>query len=100
MRHWLACLVVAACTSSPGKTIDAAMGSGSACTGAVYDPCTDNSQCMSGMCHLYSSAGLQVCTQACTAGNNTTCPVDATGVNGTCNNMANCKPVVANHCSR
>jgi hypothetical protein len=75
-------------------------GGGTPCTGAVYDPCTDNTQCMSMQCHSYMMAGLQVCTQACTAGDNTTCPVDITGAHGTCNPMSNCKPAAANHCTR
>ncbi len=103
MRRWLAWLVFAACTNSHGTPTDAPMmgsGSGSMCTGAVYDPCTDNTQCMSSMCHLYTATNLQVCTQSCTAGNNTTCPTDVTGVNGTCNNMGNCKPAAANNCHR
>jgi hypothetical protein len=71
-----------------------------ACTGKAYDPCTDNSQCMSGNCHLYAAQGLQVCTTSCTAGNNATCPVDKTGANGLCNNMSICRPAAANDCTR
>jgi hypothetical protein len=36
-----------------------------ACTGAVYDACTDNTQCTSQNCHLFAQDGIQVCTQAC-----------------------------------
>lgn len=74
--------------------------SGNACTGAVYDPCTDNTQCMSGNCHLYSAQLIQVCVTTCTPGNNATCPVDKTGVNGICNNMGICRPAAANDCTR
>lgn len=96
--------LIAACSShSTSSLVDAAVhmdGAGSACTGAVFDPCTDNTQCMSGICHLYMMANIQVCTTACTAGNNSTCPLDSTGANGTCNNMGICKPAKANPCTR
>jgi hypothetical protein len=74
------------------------MGSGTAaaCTGAVYDPCTDNTQCMSGNCKTFAAAGIEVCTQTCTPGDNTTCP----GTGATCNNMGICKPAAANTCTR
>jgi len=103
MRSLLLCLLIACKTNSPTKA-DAAkmdsMGSGGMCTGSAYDPCTDNTQCMSQMCHLYSMSGFQVCTVTCTIGDNTTCPKDSTGANGTCNNMANCKPAQPNNCTR
>lgn len=97
------CLVAAACSSHSTTTFDARLdgaGSGVACTGAIYDPCTSPAQCMSANCHLYMNAGIQVCTQTCTAGMNSTCPVDSTGANGFCNNMGNCKPAKANSCTR
>jgi hypothetical protein len=64
------------------------------CTGALYDPCTDNTQCMSQNCKLFGGAGLEVCTVTCTPGDNTPCGA------GTCNNMGICKPNAANACSR
>jgi hypothetical protein len=73
---------------------------GTACTGAAYDPCTENTQCMSNRCHLYQAQNLQVCVPTCTPGDNSTCPVDRTGVNGTCNNMGICRPAAANDCTR
>jgi len=42
-------------------------------------------------CHLYNQSAIQVCTVPCTPLDNSTCPVDASGVNATCNNMGNCK---------
>jgi hypothetical protein len=65
-----------------------------ACTGALYDPCTDNTQCMSGNCKAFGGAGIEVCTTTCTPGDNTPCGA------GTCNNMGICKPNAANACSR
>ena len=70
-----------------------------ACTGAVYDPCTGPAQCTSDMCQLFNGAGIQVCTQACTPGDNTTCP-QQNGAPATCNNMGICKPNAANSCMR
>ncbi len=82
-------------TAQPSDT-----GGGNACTNADYDPCTDNTQCTSGNCHLFQQSGFQVCSPACTAGDNTTCPVDSSGANGQCNNMGICKPLAANDCTR
>ena len=83
---------------APATLVDAPPGT--ACTGAVYDPCTDNTQCTSNNCHLYSAQALQVCVTTCTPGDNTTCPADKTGVYGTCNNMGICRPAAANACTR
>ncbi|HWO19938.1 MAG TPA: hypothetical protein VNO30_14225 [Kofleriaceae bacterium] len=83
---------------APKPPIDAPAGN--VCTGKAYDPCTDNTQCMSANCHLFSAQALQICTATCTPGNNATCPVDKTGVNGMCNNMGICRPAAANDCTR
>jgi hypothetical protein len=101
----LALVVAAACSYyHTTYSIDASTGggvdSGNECTGSAYDPCTGNSQCMSMQCHDYLGAGIEVCTQSCTPGDNSTCPVDSTGANGDCNAMGNCKPAKANSCTR
>lgn len=70
------------------------------CSGATFDPCATNDQCMSMNCRLFNQSGFSVCTQVCTPGDNSTCPVDATGVNGQCNMMGYCKPVRPNDCTR
>ena len=108
----LSCLLCA-CTSdgktavdAPATAIDAPKSVGdapaapdaamAACTGALYDGCTGNTKCMSGNCKVFGSAGLEVCTQACSAAN--PCPAQ----NGTaipCNNMGICRPSVANACT-
>ncbi len=94
-------LVVTACGGDDGTsnntTIDAA-GSAAACTGAVYDVCTGDADCMSQNCHFYMQSSFSVCTQACSAAN--PCPNDASGSPGQCNNMGICKPAVANNCTR
>jgi hypothetical protein len=52
---------------------------------------------MSGICHLFNGAALQVCTPSCTPG--AACPSQG-GVTITCNNMGFCKPPAANNCTR
>jgi hypothetical protein len=78
------------------SNIDAS--SGPACTGAVYDTCTGNTQCTSQNCHLFMADGIQVCTQACSG--SMACPNDSAGTTVACNQMAICKPSVANNCHR
>jgi hypothetical protein len=82
---------------SPGPS-DAA-GSGSACTNALYDPCTDPSQCMSGNCRSFNmpAPGIQICTQACDSGN--PCPMQ-NGAAVQCTNANVCRPSAANNCTR
>lgn len=70
-----------------------------ACTNAVYDPCTDNTQCTSGKCQPFEQSGFQVCTQSCTPGDSSTCPPQ-NGQPAQCNNMGICKPPAANVCTR
>jgi hypothetical protein len=100
-RTILLALVLAACgggTTTNG-TPDAMPAGPDApmCTGAVYDQCTDPSQCTSGMCHLYNGSMFQVCTTSCSASN--PCP-DYNGVAVACNMMGNCKPPAARVCAR
>jgi hypothetical protein len=81
--------------------VDGGVGSGGAatCTGAAYDPCNAAAQCTSGVCQNFAGSGFQVCTQACTPGDNTTCPMQ-NGLPATCNNMGICKPAAATSCTR
>jgi hypothetical protein len=97
----LSALLAAACGEPAGAgdpTPDAALF-GVACTNATYDPCTSNDQCAT-ECHLFRQEGIQACTTACTPFDDTTCPMDVTGVHGTCNMKGICKPAEANHCDR
>lgn len=88
---------------APTATVDAAPDAppdgppANACTGAPYDPCTANPQCMSNNCRTFMGAGLQVCTQACDADN--PCPPQD-GAAVLCNNMGICRPTAANDCER
>lgn len=82
------------------QLIDGGAGTAAAtCTGAAYDPCSAPGQCTSGTCQLFSGSGFQVCTQTCTPGDNTTCPMQ-NGQPAQCNNMGICKPAAANTCTR
>src|SRR5512138_2457457 len=107
MRTIISTLILFAACSGGGDggtsddevlTPDAPAGSPS-CKKEVYDPCTTNADCTSGNCHFYMQDGFSVCTQACTALDNSTCPVDSTGVNGTCNMRGECKPAAPNACT-
>jgi len=89
-------LVLAACGGDDGQqqaTPDAPPAV--ACTKAVYDVCATNTDCTSQNCHLFNGE-FTVCTQTCDANN--PCPVDSTGVAGTCNARGICKPHAANNC--
>lgn len=100
----IAMCVVPACGDDGGGTgtIDASTidaPSSGPCTGAIYDPCTDNAQCMSGNCKLYMGSNFQVCTMTCTPGDNSSCPLQ-NGEPAICNNMGFCKPAAPNNCTR
>ena len=96
-------LLLTACTGgAPGgddgdEAPDA--GTGNACTGEAYDPCTDTvtwSDCADGMeCRLFSQQGITICTPTCDA--DTPCP-DQDGTAITCNQMGRCRGTAANAC--
>jgi hypothetical protein len=70
-----------------------------ACTGALYDVCTDNTQCTSGTCRAFNNLGVSLCTQACTPGG-TACPTqNGAAVQCVMNSMI-CRPGAANSCMR
>lgn len=75
---------------SGGSGSDA--GGGSA---ALYDSCTADTQCMSGMCRSFNmpSPGIQVCTQSCSA--SMPCPMQG-GAAVQCTNASVCRPPMAN----
>jgi hypothetical protein len=88
-------IALAGCGGGGGTIPDADL-SLPVCTGVVYDNCSNNTQCMSQNCHLYSKDAIQVCTQSCSASN--PCPNDVNGTPGQCNNMGICKPSKGNAC--
>ncbi|HUJ58370.1 MAG TPA: hypothetical protein VLX92_07755 [Kofleriaceae bacterium] len=97
MRTLAFVFAIAACTSSaPAGHVDALEP---ACTGAIYDPCNTEHDCGANAptCQNYEASGFQVCTTACTAGNDSTCPTQ-NGMAATCNDMGLCKPPAANAC--
>jgi len=67
LRLLVVSLTLAACGggSDPDPTPDSQTpqdtAGGATCTNADYDPCTDNTQCDSGNCHLFQQSGFQVC---------------------------------------
>jgi hypothetical protein len=100
VRRLFALVFLTACGPHTMGHADAGHDGGAPCTGAVFDPCTDNTQCTSAMCHPYISSGFTVCTQTCTPMVDSTCPVDITGTNARCNAMGLCKPAAPNNCTR
>lgn len=97
MRSLLILTVLAACSGDQPADVDA-NPAGPLCTMATYDPCTTEHDCTSGVCHYFMADNYMICTQACTPGDNTTCPKDKSGTNGTCNPMGICKPSAPNMC--
>jgi hypothetical protein len=68
------------------------------CTKALYDVCMTNADCMSGNCRFYTMGNFYACTQPCTVGMDTTCPLDSAGQQPKCNNEGLCRPTVPNNC--
>lgn len=83
---------VAACGDDGSPNPVDGGGSGSA---ALYDTCTDSSECMSGNCRMFNmpSPGIKVCTQSCNA--STPCPMQ-NGAAVECTNASVCRPPGAN----
>ena len=61
-------------------------GGSSAGNAALFDACTGNDDCESGICHNFPQQGGMLCTQLCESAND--CPPPSTG----CNGMGYCKP--------
>ncbi|HEY4059063.1 MAG TPA: hypothetical protein VGM39_20750 [Kofleriaceae bacterium] len=81
---WLPAVVVtASITACSGDSVDQS----NTCTGAVYDPCLTEHDCMSVDCRVINSE--LTCTQACSAA--TPCP-DLDGQAVTCGVGGICEP--------
>ncbi len=79
---------------SDGSQAASDAAAGTTCTGKLYDTCNPaSSNCMSGDCHLFSTRGFAVCTQACSSTN--PCP-SQNGTAVSCNNMGICVPSAPN----
>jgi len=96
MAKLLACMIVfaAACSGdAPPPAIDAPgpapKAFGATCT-TVVD--TGSTECDSGVCtNTFDMLGHSVCSQKCTPGDGSTCPVGADGTMK-CNTKGYCKP--------
>ncbi len=93
----MVCLASAACvdSKSPASGANNRPESGTR-DGALYDGCTSDDQCDSGLCKDYLNRGVQLCTEACSASN--PCPAQ-NGVSVVCNNMGFCRPDAPNACA-
>jgi hypothetical protein len=80
-------LEVAACSGDSPKD--------NSCAGDLYDPCNTEHDCMSQNCLPFGT--FTACTQACTPGDDTTCPKQ-NGKTVTCTATAVCQPPAANTC--
>jgi len=103
MRHALLLLaVLTGCPSEDPPPVDAPImidsPAGAVCTGQLYDRCSSNTQCMSGVCRMFNNLGVMLCTQVCTPGG-AACPTQgAAAVQCPANSMI-CRPDAANTCT-
>jgi hypothetical protein len=89
MRILLALLLVGACAgdeTDPGK--------GPVCTGALYDNCAQEHDCMSNECRTYPE-GFNLCTQQCST--TVPCP-EKDGMPVTCDTAAGLCKIVPRDC--
>lgn len=100
MQKFALALVLAVCACGGDDTNQGTPDAppGPMCTKALYDLCMTNDDCMSGNCRFYNELNFSACTQSCTVGMDTTCPLDAAGQQPKCNNQGICRPTVANNC--
>ena len=90
----VACLLVA-CSGSTPPEIDA-NPAGPLCSGQLYDSCFEEHDCMSNLCQNFQTAGIQVCSQACSDTN--PCPDSTQGAVVCDTDVGACRPAVVNHC--
>jgi hypothetical protein len=90
MRNaWMLTAIVA--VGCAGDEVD--QGALSPCTGAVYDTCTNEHECMSQDCRVVGES--QLCSQSCSA--TVPCP-DLDGEPVTCNADGLCEPAAPRAC--
>lgn len=88
MRNaWMLAVLAIGCA---GDEVDSGL---SPCTGALYDACSTEHQCMSQDCRVVGT--VQTCTQSCNA--STPCP-DLDGEPVTCNAGGVCEPDAPRAC--
>ena len=95
MRNVILMLFVICAACMDSNNAGKQQAASTVCGGQLYDGCTADDQCESGLCKLYSNRMVQVCTQPCSATN--PCP-SQNGVATTCNNMGLCRPEAPNAC--
>ena len=90
-------LLVTACAGDSPAAVD----SGRACNGTLYDHCLSEHDCgsMNADCRSFASDGFEVCTKSCTVGDDASCGMSLDGRPATCNMMGICKPAGANDCA-
>jgi hypothetical protein len=99
MRMLIATLLVLA-----GACTGAAPSGSRTCTGALYDVCRDEHDCMSEKCFNFMSASFQVCSVMCTVGNDAPCMTNDRGQQATCMPISGsgtdgiCTPPTENDC--
>jgi hypothetical protein len=82
----LAAFALAACAGdSPPAT--------GRCTGALFQPCSEEHDCDSGICQNFMGEGFQVCTKLCDDATEP-CPEGSE-----CNAMGICKPAEPDGCT-
>ena len=85
-------LVLAACSGDVPVSIDAPAGTKAAFGAACTVTSDTSTECTSGVCtNTIDMTGHDVCSQKCTFGDDSTCPVGSTGVKK-CNMKGYCKP--------
>ena len=94
MRSIAICLVLAACGGGNAPPNVDANPAGPRCSMQLFDLCSEEHDCMSGVCQNFGS--FQVCSQACVAGGEP-CPDDKSGAAAACESGA-CKPSAPNMC--
>ena len=93
MRILLAMVLVASIGCAGNETD---VGKGPVCTGALYENCNSEHDCMSNDCHTFAPEGFNACVQACSA--TVPCP-DSNGVAVTCDVAGGyCKPAAKVDC--
>ncbi|MCW5801780.1 MAG: hypothetical protein KIT31_05290 [Deltaproteobacteria bacterium] len=91
----LVAFVLSACVDSTTDTDVTNLEAAASCGGQLYDACSADDQCDSGLCKLYSNRNVQICTQRCSE--TEPCP-SQDGQPVVCNNMGFCRADAANAC--
>jgi hypothetical protein len=106
MRMLIATLLVLA---GAGACTGAAPGGTRTCAGNLYDACLDEHDCMLHNCYNFMAAQFQVqfevCSVACTVGDDTPCMTNDHGQKATCKAIGDtsagiCTPPAENDCMR